>query len=409
MDISQLLKKFVKKIVHWPARARHLLPISYGWAIHQMTMILTERYWLMDYLPRLRSKCGGVMLVRLDLIGDFIIWLDAAKEFRALYPEQRIVLFANATWANVAERLPYWDEVVSIDVPRLRTDDWYRLCVLLQIQRRHFDIAIQPTYSREYVGDLCVRAANFAQRIAHIGDDNNIQPVLKAKSDAWYTNVVPEKISTIVELTHNANLIRHLGKSEFKSRMPRIGRLEDLPRTLKIDAPYCLIAPGASWTPKMWPASNFGHLAQQISQELKLTIVLCGTSAEKKICDQVASSTGATVVNLAGKTTLIEMIELIRSAQLVIANDSAAIHIAAATNTPAVCILGGGHFGRFLPYQPEISQNSSSLPKIAFNKMDCYGCRWTCQYLESQSSGVVPCISQVDPSIVLKSCYEQFP
>jgi ADP-heptose:LPS heptosyltransferase len=409
MDAQQLLKKLVKKIARGPARVRLFIFTSYAWAIHQATMILTERYWLIDYLPQLGRSHGGVMLVRLDLIGDFIIWLDAAKEFRALYPGQRIVLFANATWANVAQRLPYWDEVLSIDVPRLRTDDWYRLCVLLQIQRRHFDIAIQSTYSREYVGDLCVRAANFAQRIAHIGDDNNIQPVLKAKSDVWYTNLVPEKISTIVELTHNANLIRHLGKSEFKSRAPRLDRLEELPPALKIDTPYCVIVPGASWAPKMWPVSNFGHLAQQISQELKLTIVLCGTSAEKKICDQVASSTGATVVNLAGKTTLIEMIELIRSAQLVIANDSAAIHIAAATNTPAVCILGGGHFGRFLPYQPEISKSSSSLPKIAFSKMDCYGCRWTCQYLESQSTGVVPCISQVDPSIVLKSCYEQFP
>jgi len=349
------------------------------------------------------------MLVRLDLIGDFIIWLDAAKEFRALYPEQRIVLFANATWANVAERMLYWDEVVSIDVPRLRTDDWYRLSVLLQIQRRHFDIAIQPTYSREYVGDLCVRAANFAQRIAHIGDDNNIHSALKAKADAWYTNLVSEKISTTVELTHNANLIRHLGNPEFKSRMPRICRLEDLPQTLKIDTPYCVIVPGASWAPKMWPTSNFGYLAQEISQGLKLTTILCGTSEEKKICDQVARSTGATVINLAGKTTLIEMIELIRSAQLVIANDSAAIHIAAATNTRAVCILGGGHFGRFLPYQPEISENSWSLPKVAFSEMDCYGCRWTCQYLASQSMGVVPCISQVDPSIVLKYCYDQFP
>jgi ADP-heptose:LPS heptosyltransferase len=409
MDAQQLLKKLVKKFARAPARAIHLLLTSYAWTTHQVTMILTERYWLIDYLPRLRRRPSGVMLVRLDLIGDFIIWLDAAKEFKSLYPDQQVVLFANATWANLAERLPYWDEVVSIEVPRLRTDDGYRVCVLIQIQQRHFNIAIQPTYSREYVGDLCVRAANSTQRIAHAGDTNNIQPALKAKSDSWYTNLMPEHINTVVELTHNANLIRHLGQRGFKSRVPKLDQLDALPQALKIDTPYCVIVPGASWVPKMWPALHFGRLAGEISQTFNLKIILCGTSAEKKICDQVVNSTDTTVVNLAGKTTLLEMIELIRGARLVIANDSAAIHIAAATNTRAVCILGGGHFGRFLPYQPEMSENPSRLPKVAFSKMDCYGCRWGCHYLEAQSVGVVPCISEVDPSIVLKHCYEQFP
>ena len=404
MSASQLFTKIAKKIARGPAWVMQLLFTSYAWVIHQAAMILTERCWLIDYLPRWRRGHGGVMLVRLDLIGDFIIWLDAAKEFKALYPNQRVVLYANATWANLAERLPYWDEVVSIDVPRLRTDDGYRVCVLMRIQRRNFDIAIQPTYSREYIGDLCVRAANSAQRIAHIGDTNNIQPAIKAQSDAWYTNLVSESINTDIELTHNANLIRYLGKSEFMSRVPRLEQLDVLPQVLKIDTPYCVIVPGASWAPKMWPASNFGRLTEEIDQILKLTIILCGTRAEKNICDQVANSTSANVINLAGKTTLIEMIELIRSAQLVIANDSAAIHIATATNTRAVCILGGGHFGRFLPYQPEISEVPSNLPKIAFSRMDCYGCRWLCHHLEKQSITTVPCVHRVEVGEVLVQC-----
>jgi len=403
MSAQSLFKKFVQKIARGPAKARQLLLTSYAWTAHHLILILTERYWLIDYLPRIGQCHDEVMLVRLDLIGDFIIWLDAAKEFKALYPSQRIVLYANANWASVAEKLPYWDEVVAINVPRLRTDDWYRVVVLMQIQQRHFDIAIQPTYSREYVGDLCVRAAKSTQRIAHHGDANNIQPALKAKSDTWYTNLMPEDKESIDELKHNANLIRHLGKSEFKSRMPRIDALEDLPQALKIDTPYCVIVPGASWAPKMWPASNFGLLAEEINLKLKLTIVLCGTKGEKEICDKVANSTNAVVVNLAGKTTLIEMIELIRSAQLVIANDSAAIHISAATNTRAVCIFGGGHFGRFLPYQPEISKEPSSMPKIAFSKMECYGCRWKCHYLESQTIEVVPCIGRIGVAQLIES------
>ena len=404
MDAKQLFTKIVKKIARAPARAKQLTSTSYDWVVHQLALVLTERYWLIDYLPRLSRSHGGVMLVRLDLIGDFIIWLDSAKEFKSLYPNQRIVLFANAAWASVAEQLPYWDEVVAIDVPRLRADDWYRVGVLIQLHQRRFDVAIQPTYSREYVGDLCARAANCAQCIAHFGDTNNTLPAAKAQSDAWYTQLVPEGADSVTELTHNANLIRHLGKLKFKSRVPRLDRLGDLPPALKIDAPYCVVVPGASWLPKMWPSSNFGLLAAQISQKLRLTVVLCGTSAEKKICDQVASLSGVSAINLAGKTTLIEIIELIRGAQFVVANDSAAIHIAAATNVRAVCILGGGHFGRFLPYEPEITDSVANLPKVAFRKMDCYSCNWRCHYLDRETLVTVPCVSEIEVSDVLGLC-----
>ena len=50
------------------------------------------------------------------------------------------------------------------------------------------------------------------------------------------------------------------------------------------------------------------------------------------------------------KTNINELIEAIRDAEFLITNETSAVHIAESVTTKSFCILGGGHFGRFLPY-----------------------------------------------------------
>ena len=398
-----LVRRITRKASRTPAWAARSVATLYRRVIHQLVLVLTEQYWLIDYLPKQKAGNETLLLVRLDLIGDFIIWLDSAKEFKKLYPDKRIVLYANSAWAAFAKHLTYWDEVVSVDMTQLRCDDLYRFKLLCGVHRRGFDITIQPTYSREYVADLLLRASKARQRIGHSGDANNISPENKAITDTWYTQLVPQGIQPEVELNINAQLIRALGQADFKSRMPHLASITTLPDELKIGEKYCILVPGASWGPKMWPIANFAELAAKITQELGLKTILCGTQAERSICSQVAELSGVSTINLAGQTTLVQMIEIIRHASLLVANDSASIHIAAATRTPSVCILGGGHFGRFLPYRPEVKDADHIEPLPVFHGMDCYGCRWKCHYsLNSDES--VPCVVSVNVSDVMKAC-----
>ena len=402
-----LVRRVTRKAARIPSWLMRSVVAMYAQMVHQLVLTLTERYWLIDYLPKQKVGREALLLVRLDLIGDFIIWLDAAKEFKKLYPDKRIVLYGNAAWSPLAKHLAYWDEVVSVDMAKLRGDDVYRLKLLCGIHVRGFGIAIQPTYSREYVSDLVVRASGSSQRIGHLGDANNIIPENKAITDTWYTLLVPQGICPEVELNLNAQLIRALGQTQFKSRMPSLATLAQLPVELKIDARYCVLVPGASWGPKTWPIANFAEIAAKLRQESGLKIILCGTQAERSICSQVADLSGVDTINLSGQTTLVQMIEIIRHASILVANDSASIHIAAATRTPAVCILGGGHFGRFLPYQPEVKDIDHLEPIAVFHEMDCYGCRWQCRYSLS-SGGAVPCVASVDFAQVVNACMSVF-
>ena len=66
-------------------------------------------------LPQ-KNKFDLVLIVRQDAIGDFILWLNTAKEYRKLYPPNKyeIILIGNASWTGLADNLPYWDQVFPI-------------------------------------------------------------------------------------------------------------------------------------------------------------------------------------------------------------------------------------------------------------------------------------------------------
>jgi ADP-heptose:LPS heptosyltransferase len=397
-----MLIELKAKVTRRKKRTVERLTHSFQNLINGVVSLVTEKYWLLDLLPQAQKPVHTVLLVRLDLLGDFVIWLDAAKEFRKIFPNSKITLYANNAWLDLARDLPYWDEVVGADVPRLRSDPVYRLITLLKIRRRGFGAAIQTTYSREYIGDLLVRASNASVRIGQFGDTNNIYPEKKEISDAWYSKLIANEPNSKTEYEFNRDFIRGLGSANFVSQAPRIDKQWTLPPTLSFKEPYCLIFPGASWAHKIWPAENFALLAEHLSSQYGLRILVCGTVSEYSICELVVQTAKTPVINLAGKTPLTMMVQLIRQSALVVANDSASVHIAAAVCTPAVCVLGGGHFGRFLPYS-NASQSEAPLPVSVYERMPCYGCRWQCHY-PLASARAVPCIENVSVERVIQAC-----
>ncbi len=361
---------------------------------------LTEKYWLLDYLPTFAKPKDGVLLVRLDLIGDFVLWLDAAQVYRRLYPTQKITLVVNRACEAVARSLPHWDEVIGLDVNELRFNYLYRIRVLTKLRLRNYKTAIHPTFSRELIGDITVRASGAPERIGYAGDTNNIALTTKLISDGWYTRLIPNDPSKIMELNINAHFVRQLGDQGFLSNVPIIPPLVKLNPPLSFMSPYIVIAPGASWQPKMWPTVKYVALAKQILSKFKGHVLLCGGKDDWSVCETISNRlNNDRVANLAGDTSLVEFIELIRKAQLVICNDSSPVHIAAAVGTMSVCILGGGHFGRFLPYKPERRLTAHS-PITLWSEMGCFGCNWRCQFQVTNKSSV-PCIANITLDAVL--------
>jgi heptosyltransferase-2 len=161
---------------------------------------------------------------------------------------------------------------------------------------------------------------------------------------------------------------------------------------LKIDAKPCLmIAPGAEFGPsKRWPVGYFAEVANQKMAE-GWQVWLCGSVNDQDIAHQIEKLISKPCVNLVGKTTLSEVIDLMSLASVVLSNDSGLMHIAAAVDRPVVALFGSTS----AVSTPPLSKHA----KIASVKIDCSPCfkrvcpkqHWRCM-LDLKPAQVLPYI-----------------
>lgn len=108
---------------------------------------------------------------------------------------------------------------------------------------------------------------------------------------------------------------------------------------------YLVLSPFSVWGTKMWFADRYARVAAEASTKFNMPIVLVGTggpreSAVAETIGQKISAAGGKYVNLVNKTTLGQLKVVIRDASLLLSNDSAPIHIAAAFDVPTVAVFG---------------------------------------------------------------------
>ena len=339
-----------------------------------------------------------VLLIRQDAIGDFVIWLDTAKEFRYLYPSEKykIVLVGNALWCGLAKALPYWDEVIPVDIKQFKTIFSYRWNLLKQVRNLGAQIAIQPTFSREfYHGDTLVRASGAPTRISSEGDMSNRNWLKKKLADGWHTKLIPASTQMMTELERNAEFFQRLSKKPHFISYPKF----NLPRLASTvnweNQEYYVLFPGVSEALRQWPVECFAEIANRIYDQTGLTGILDGAPNEKPLAESIQNISRASL-EWAG-TILDELPEILKYAKFVVSGETSAVIIAAAVETPAICVLGGAYFGRFLPY-PELTGQEIVLETVSY-PMSCYGCNAKCVY-PLKTNEPAPCLSNISVDAV---------
>ncbi|MCO5166179.1 MAG: glycosyltransferase family 9 protein [Planctomycetes bacterium] len=101
--------------------------------------------------------------------------------------------------------------------------------------------------------------------------------------------------------------------------------------------PYALLAPGAGWPAKRWPAARFAALAGRLARE-GLAVVVTGAAAERDLVAEVAAAAPGAVAQAADD--LPHAAALSARARVVVANDSGLAHLAAAAGAPVVALFG---------------------------------------------------------------------
>jgi len=341
-----------------------------------------------------------VLLIRQDAIGDFVMWLDTAKEYRQLYPpdKYKIMLVGNKIWCSLAEALPYWDRVIPVDVRQFKTFSRYRWNLLRKIQNLGVQIAIQPTFSREfYHGDSLIRASDALRKVGSVGDMSNRNWLKKTIADGWHTELIPPSLKPLTELERNAEFFSGILQKKYFLNYPKI-EVSDSWGILECKKKeFYVLSLGTDKNYREWPINYYAEIAQRIHEKTGWHGLICGIDKELNLGKQIQDNCDVPLENFAGRTSLTELAWLLSKSKILISNETGTAHIATAVGTFTICISGGGHFGRFVPY-PELPRQTNYL-KVVYYKMPCYGCNWKCIYPINEGEPA-PCIANISVDAV---------
>lgn len=342
-----------------------------------------------------------ILILRADNIGDVVLFSGALQHIRNLYPEAHITLAVQSHIVNLVELCPYIDTCVAIDhLTWWGKTNYYTLPLkymrkqailrslnrFLNVIRRPFDTIIYPIKSPQIYHLDTIYCLRPGQAFGITGCSLNapektyppeLQPeVLFAdpmdisKMDPW----VHEFYTTL-------DFLRYLGcpvttiddiKPRFWLSDTEKNHLDGIQRKgRKIIGLF----PGASFEGKCWTADNYGTLATLI--EGRTIYAIFGSHADKPQTDRVALAirercADVEILNFTGQTTLRELARTVACCDLFISMDSSGLHMAITANVPTIGIVGGGHFGRFVPW------GDPAKHIFLTQKLDCFHCNWHC-------------------------------
>lgn len=346
------------------------------------------------------------VIVRLDAIGDFVLSSGHLSVLirRLRTQDLKPVLLVSSEVKSIAQGYfgDHCFKIVDISRHRFMRSPWYRAQIILQLRGMSPKLAVHFVHSRLFgFSDTVLRAISTSQKIGSYGDLANQQSLQKKISDRWYSRLIPDPFPNSHELLRQREFLSSLFGEQIQLQPPI--SIPNLKTDRKLPENFLVVAPSASWIKKRWGLPQFLEVATQLADQNKWDVRWIGGPSDLQIAEKLSKMGVPSHQILIGSTSLPETAALISQAKLVLTNDSAAAHLAAAARVKSVVVLGGGHFGRFFPYPKEAGPG---MPIAVYHPMECFNCNWHCHFRTPKHSPV-PCIQSVLANRVTQICLQE--
>ena len=296
-----------------------------------------------------------LVVVAPNWLGDAIMALPVFRDLRAAWPDTHMAAAARAGVAPLFSMVPGVDEVIALD-GHTDTD---------RLRAGAFDAAVLLPNS--FASAWLVKRAGIPERWGYARDLR--RPLL--------TRAIPRLRSYGHQAEYYQGLCVALGVTTGPAfaqlTVPSesgVGAAALLRESGVADGdPFVVFAPGAAYGhAKQWLPSRFAELARLLAQE-QVKTVLVGATGDVPACNEVARA--ADVINLAGRTDLPTLAALMTLARAVVANDSGAMHLAAAAGVPVTAVFGPTNDAKTSPLR---ASATAPAPVIVSTDVWCRPC-----------------------------------
>lgn len=281
-------------------------------------------------MPIHKESVKQILAVRNDRFGEFLLNIPAWRALKANYPYAKLTLVVNPYVAQLARCVKEADDTI------IRENRKHRIVEILQfaskLKARHFDLCVIFNPSGEF------NLISFLARIpVRLGYDRKWAFLLTHKVQD------SKHLGLRHEIEYNLELLTPLGISSKDYKLSlnidtsKINSFEGL--GWQDNSLGIAIHPWTSDPVKQWPQEKFYELARILALGDRTKVIIIGGKEELDKGASRYDTLGANVLNLTGKTTLVELAGLLKKVKLLISGDSGPVHLASCVKTTALVLF----------------------------------------------------------------------
>ncbi|MFC2062005.1 glycosyltransferase family 9 protein [Elusimicrobiota bacterium] len=302
------------------------------------------------------NKISKILILNLGGIGDILLSQPAIK---ALKKETGIQI-AMAVIPRAAELVKTWEFVDDTKIIPV-SNKISMLKSLLELSKAKYDIAINMRTIHSKISALKMKLVLKVIKpgIACGRNTDNMADYF----DMSIKETVPGEKH---EMEYSIEQIEQLGiKVEEKAiEWYWTGNEKSCSDSL-----YAVINPGAGFYSRRWPLERYKEIVKYLIEKKEIKkIIISGSIKEIGLGEELKAEYKNSVENMAGKTSVMDVANIVKKSKVLITNDTGLLHIGASLNVPMIAIMGPGDFKRYDPRY--ISENA----RILYKGAECAPC-----------------------------------
>ena len=275
-----------------------------------------------------------ILIIHTAFIGDIVLSTPLIKKIKDTYPDSDITYVTTPSGEAILKNNPHLNNIIVYD----KRGEHKGISGVWQLGKRlryeNFNMVITPhRYLRSSILSWLSRSPI---RKGYDIASGSCLFTEKIKYDRTKHEV--EKLLSFVDLENKKRYEIELYPGE-KEKMKGDNLWKE---NLLEDKKVVVLALGSQWFTKQWPVEYFNKLAESLKKLSNIKLIVVGGKDEINLPIEKEN-----IIDMRGKTSLLELADILSRADVVVTNDSSPIHIASAFKKPRIFALFGPTIEKF--------------------------------------------------------------
>ncbi len=331
-----------------------------------------------------KTNSPRILIIAPAWVGDMVMAQSLFITLKQQQPDCQIDVIAPAWTLPLAQRMPEVSLALEMPLARGKLGLMARINLGKSLRSRHYSqgILLPNTWKSAltpFFADIPLRTGYVGEfRYGLLNDIRHLNKSVLTQTVQRFVALAeksPPKVAPICPAPHF-----YVGTENQQQVLAKF--------ELNTDKKILTLCPGAEYgEAKRWPIAHFAEVAKE-KLAANWQVWLFGSPKDAPVTAQINELSGGNCIDLAGKTNLVEAVDLLSLADAVISNDSGLMHVAAALDKKLIAIYGSS--------DPNFTPPLSQKAKIISLNLECSPC-----FKRECPLGHTRCLTEITPQQVI--------